>query len=449
VSFLSESTTYESGIYQLELADIVQGGVNGQSNVQAQQLANRTNWLYSQIQAIQSQLASGYAVTNLSGGTINNTPIGNTTPSTGVFSTLIVTGATTLQGASTAPTVTAGDSSQNIATTAFVAGAVSSAAGTAASAVAAETTRAEAAESGLNNAIAAETTRAEAAEALKAPLISPALTGSPTAPTQSAGDNSTKIATTAYTATAVAAEQTRASNAENNLTAAITAETSRAVGAEATLGNEIAAERTRAEAAEALLAPLASPALTGTPTAPTPTSGDNSQNIATTAFVFESGEAAVASAAPAGAVGHFAGTAAPAGWLVRDGSSVSRTTYAALFAAIGTTWGAGDGSTTFNVPDARRTVDVGSGGSGSSVLGSTVGSTGGEETHTLVLAEVPPQDVTLALGLDAYPENTGDTQAYAPDARLGTSNVTATTDGGGGAHNNMQPSAVYLPIIKY
>lgn len=56
---------------------------------------------------------------------------------------------------------------------------------------------------------------------------------------------------------------------------------------------------------------------------------------------------------PAGAVAHFAMTAPPAGWLAADGSAVPRTTYGALFAAIGTAYGAGDGSTTFNLPDLR------------------------------------------------------------------------------------------------
>ena len=56
---------------------------------------------------------------------------------------------------------------------------------------------------------------------------------------------------------------------------------------------------------------------------------------------------------PAGAVMDFAMAAAPAGWLFCDGSAVSRITYAALFAAIGTVWGVGDGSTTFNLPDMR------------------------------------------------------------------------------------------------
>ena len=56
---------------------------------------------------------------------------------------------------------------------------------------------------------------------------------------------------------------------------------------------------------------------------------------------------------PSGAVLYFAGQAAPTGWLKANGAAVSRTAYAALFAAIGTTYGAGDGSTTFNLPDLR------------------------------------------------------------------------------------------------
>lgn len=99
---------------------------------------------------------------------------------------------------------------------------------------------------------------------------------------------------------------------------------------------------------DATFAPLASPALTGTPTAPTATAGTSNTQLATTAFVLSNGM-------PSGAIIDFAGTAAPAGFLacpVAAGGAqlVSRTTYAALFAAIGTTWGAGDGSTTFGIP---------------------------------------------------------------------------------------------------
>lgn len=66
-------------------------------------------------------------------------------------------------------------------------------------------------------------------------------------------------------------------------------------------------------------------------------------------------------AAPTGAVTEYAGSSAPTGWLLCDGSAVSRSTYAALFAVIGTNYGAGDGSTTFNVPDVRGRVPTGKG----------------------------------------------------------------------------------------
>ena len=81
--------------------------------------------------------------------------------------------------------------------------------------------------------------------------------------------------------------------------------------------------------------------------------------------------------APAGVIMAFAGTAAPTGFLSCDGSAVSRTTYATLFAAIGTTWGSGDGSTTFNVPDLRGMFVRGTGtnntGSSSGAAGPAVG----------------------------------------------------------------------------
>lgn len=87
-------------------------------------------------------------------------------------------------------------------------------------------------------------------------------------------------------------------------------------------------------------------------------------------------------------------------WLFCDGSAVSRTTYALLFAAIGTTWGVGDGSTTFNLPDLRGRVTAGRddmGGSaasrltsaGSGVDGATLGDTGGAQSVTLTSTELP------------------------------------------------------------
>lgn len=75
-----------------------------------------------------------------------------------------------------------------------------------------------------------------------------------------------------------------------------------------------------------------------------------------------------AGATPSGAIIPFAGTSAPTGYLSCDGSAVSRTTYADLFTAIGTTWGAGDGSTTFNVPDLRAAVLRGAGSHGTETM---------------------------------------------------------------------------------
>lgn len=86
---------------------------------------------------------------------------------------------------------------------------------------------------------------------------------------------------------------------------------------------------------------------------------------------------------PAGIVMPFAGSVAPQGYLLCDGSAVSRTTYATLFAVVGTTYGAGDGSTTFNVPDISGRVVIGP--SSTHLLGST----GGSETVTLLEAELP------------------------------------------------------------
>lgn len=64
------------------------------------------------------------------------------------------------------------------------------------------------------------------------------------------------------------------------------------------------------------------------------------------------GQAAI-SFLPAGSMVDFAGTTAPSGWLMCDGAAVSRTVYASLFSALGTAYGSGDGSTTFNLPDYR------------------------------------------------------------------------------------------------
>ena len=90
-----------------------------------------------------------------------------------------------------------------------------------------------------------------------------------------------------------------------------------------------------------------------------------------------------------GSIFLFAGSSAPEGFLVCDGSSVSRDTYSELFSVIGTTYGAGDGETTFDLPDMSGRVSVGAS------EGYAIGSTGGEESHVLTSNEIPSHTHTV------------------------------------------------------
>lgn len=123
---------------------------------------------------------------------------------------------------------------------------------------------------------------------------------------------------------------------------------------------------------------------------------------------------------PSGVILHYAGASAPTNWLICDGTAVSRATYAALFAAIGTTYGAGDGSTTFNLPDLRGKTAVGKHTSGTFT---TLGASGGEENHTLITSEMPSHS------------HGGTTQGN-----------TATTDSIGG-HSHAMTSLAGMPLI--
>ena len=111
--------------------------------------------------------------------------------------------------------------------------------------------------------------------------------------------------------------------------------------------------------------------------------------------------------APAGTVNTYAGSTAPTGWLLCDGRStgILRATYADLFAVVGTTYGNGDGSTTFNLPDMRGRVPAGldnMGGTAASRLTSTVltasntlGATGGAQTATIASGNLPVHTHTI------------------------------------------------------
>lgn len=87
---------------------------------------------------------------------------------------------------------------------------------------------------------------------------------------------------------------------------------------------------------------------------------------------------------PSGMIAPYAGTSAPNGWLLCNGAAISRTTYADLFNVVGTTYGVGDNSTTFNLPDLSGRVPVGLSGDAEFV---SLGTTGGSKTVTLTSAQ--------------------------------------------------------------
>ena len=183
--------------------------------------------------------------------------------------------------------------------------------------------------------------------------------------------------------------------------------------------------------------------------------------------------ATVSQGVPIASIMDYAGTNAPSGWMLCFGQAISRTTYAALFAAIGTTYGAGDGSTTFNLPDARGRVTAGKDNMGGSaagrlnspVAGGTLGSAGGAQTHTLSIGEIPLHDhggITTAWG--AYSQsfvavlvNGFGNNSFPGGGLAGFTTLTVNVpnhqhgipaQGGGAAHNNVQPTIILNKIIK-
>ena len=155
---------------------------------------------------------------------------------------------------------------------------------------------------------------------------------------------------------------------------------------------------------------------------------------------------------PVGSVVEWTGTQTPQNWLLCDGREVSRETYSELFAAIGTIWGSGDGTTSFNIPDYRDKFVLGAGGD------VDLAETGGEKEVTLTLNEVPPHY--------HYLNNNGndDTRITMNAAHTGGNNYNAYMDsssstelgpyivtnssGGGQPHNNMPPYVGTYYIIK-
>jgi len=95
---------------------------------------------------------------------------------------------------------------------------------------------------------------------------------------------------------------------------------------------------------------------------------------------------------PVGEITLWGTSTAPTGWLIADGSTVSRSTYSALFAVLGTTYGAGDGSTTFGIPNLKGKVPVGR--DSSDVAFDTIGETGGSKTSALTSSNLPTHSHT-------------------------------------------------------
>lgn len=143
----------------------------------------------------------------------------------------------------------------------------------------------------------------------------------------------------------------------------------------------------------------------------------------------------------------YAGSSAPSGWLLCDGSAVSRTTYAQLFAIVSTTYGTGDGSTTFNLPNLKGKVPVGRDSAQTEF--DTLGETGGAKTHTLTTSEIPAHAHDIQRNNQAATSVAADASGlYQSVANTGAGYSTTQQTGSGGAHNNLQPYITLNFIIK-
>lgn len=191
-------------------------------------------------------------------------------------------------------------------------------------------------------------------------------------------------------------------------------------------------------------------------------------NITERANALGSGPIVTGTVLPPGLMFDYAATAAPAGWLLCDGSAVSRTTYAALFAVIGTTFGSGNGTTTFNVPDARGRTTVGVDNMGgvaanritnavSGITGTTLGAAGGDQ-RLQVHSHGVNDPGHAHTGGDGAPfmTNAGGAivVALGPGFDMGIANTATAGTGvslqnaGAGAAQNVQPTLMVTKIIK-
>ena len=178
--------------------------------------------------------------------------------------------------------------------------------------------------------------------------------------------------------------------------------------------------------------------------------GSNSSNRSNALVVDWSGN--LIAQGMAGMVQMFAGSTAPTGWLICNGAAVSRTTYATLFAVIGTTWGSGDGSSTFNLPDLRGRAPIGA-GTGSGLTARSLAAKGGSEniqahTHAFTPPTVKVKySKEVAKGtaenhIDGGSSSSTDNPMVVSGGAVGAVSGVSTGNAG-----NMQPFAVINFII--
>lgn len=150
-----------------------------------------------------------------------------------------------------------------------------------------------------------------------------------------------------------------------------------------------------------------------------------------------------------GTIIDYAGATVPDGYLNCNGATVSSTTYAALYAAIGVLWGNTGGAGTFDLPDLRSYTTVGSGITLSPLSASTVGTRGGSATTDQVVNHTHTVTITSSTTTLTGSAGSSVLQSSQPGTPLAGAITTANPSGGVSAQTIVQPSAVVMKLIKY